>query len=143
MAVNGTDDHFLTIKLTLQLLKEGLVLLVAKSVEDTYDIPPKSQRLLAVVSTDGKLSNATQLAFQYVSATIAVNPNSCSSATRRKSNSDTHQQMATMAKDIGYPMKLHLFAELLTNEITTEFQERLSDIVDTYLWIPQLGATLF
>jgi hypothetical protein len=126
VAVNGASDHFLSMKLTI-CVQDGIVVVFGSS-EDSYDVPPCSQKMLAIVSSDGKLSSATQLTFRYLSSTV---PTKTTGGTRHRG-----------APEIGRNLELNIMADLLTSSVTpSEIRDRVSETIDTFLWIPQLGAS--
>lgn len=124
VALNGTNDCFLSIKLSIHLPQDGLVVSLG-SASESYDIPPRCQSVLAIVSSDGKLSSATQFSFSYISSTIQ------SSGKNKKQDHE--------AKDVNIPVELSLAADLLVNSSSSgAIKEHGRDTIDTFLWIPQL-----
>ena len=126
LAVNGTERHFLSVKLTIDV-QDGMVLSFG-SANDTHDIPPCLQRIIAVVSGDGKLSPATQLTFQYMSSTVPTK------------GSVPHKR--SEPKAFGINLKIDTVSRsLIEREHTRPVQERGSESIDTFLWIPQIGSS--
>lgn len=127
--INGATDYYLSMKITIEV-PVGL-LIVLGNADETYDVAPRSQKLCAIVSTNGKLSNATEFSFRYLSSCVCVNGYHASAPTKK-----------------GDPLKLSstveisLSGDLLTGSIDPN---RISmhgcDTIDTFLWIPQLGAS--
>jgi hypothetical protein len=130
VAINGAMDTYLSVRLTVDL-PDGL-LVVFGQPEDSFDIPPTSQRLLAVVSSNGKRSSATEFTFRYLSSTVTVE----STRTTRARQSATPRQ----EQRLGSIMALSLNGDLLTNDVDPRaIKSSGGGTIDTYLWIPQLG----
>jgi len=123
IALNCSPDSFLSLKLTFQLPKDGIVLLLGKK-DDSYDLAPRSQRVLAVLGSNGKLSNATHVSFRYMS-----------SATR------TVVKERTFTKSyLGGTLPASLLTDMLCSTSAT-ITECGGDTLETYSWIPQLGTS--
>jgi hypothetical protein len=130
LAMNGACDHYLSLRITVEL-PDGL-LAVFGCAEDSYDIPPNSQRLCLVVATNGKQkSAATDFNFRYMSSFVSV-------ASRPLPGGDNGIRAQ---KQLGSSIDLSLVGDLLTGSIDpSTIQMTGGGMVDTYLWIPQLGA---
>lgn len=126
MAVNGSHDSFLSLKLTVDLQDGTIVLLGCPDA--SHDIPPRSQRVLAVVANDGRLSTTTKVSFRYMSSTVPV----------RIKTSGCMRNGLELDKNVEVSMS----GEFLTSHIPpSDVQERGCESIDTYMWIPQLGAS--
>lgn len=68
IAVNGTDDHFILLKLTLHLV-DGMVMALGQS-ESTWDVKPRSQRIIAVVANN--MSESASFKVSYLASTIGA-----------------------------------------------------------------------
>lgn len=124
-AINGSPDYLLSLRVILKLQK-GLVLSHGESGE-TFDIPPKSQAVLLVVSGDGTMSSAVSMKFTYASDTIAVSGSN---------------PVYTKKRAIGSSVDLSIAGELLVQGVDPGCtQVKGGDTVETYHWIAQIGAS--
>lgn len=126
LAVNAALDHYLSIKLSIQLPQDGMVISLGAENE-SYDIPPRSQSALVIVSSDGKLSGATQLSFSYMGSIVKVD------GSKKKRDRG--------ANDLGIPFDLTLAGDLVVKRDYGPVNVQGKDTIDTFLWIPQLGAS--
>ena len=111
IAVNCASDRFLSIKLTIQV-QDGMIHVLG-SPDDSHDVPPLSQKILVVVSTDGKLSSATHLTFRYMSTTVQTKTPHLEGPSR------------TGCPQLGRNLELNLFAEMLTSGVSpSDVQDR-------------------
>jgi hypothetical protein len=130
VAINGATDTYLSVRLTVNL-PDGLLVVFGQS-EDSFDIPPSSQRLLTVVSSNGKRSSATEFTFCYLSSIVTVESGSVNRA--RQSATPRQEQR------LGSIMALSLNGDLLTTDLDpSAIKSAGGGTIDTYLWIPQLG----
>ncbi|KAL7561882.1 hypothetical protein ACA910_014257 [Epithemia clementina (nom. ined.)] len=125
LAINGEPDKYISLKLNLDI-PNGLILAFGEMSGGTHDIPPRSQKVIAVITSDGKFSTATSLNFTYVCDSIHA------------INRSLHNHPPTTG--LGDRMDLTMSGDLLAGSID---QARVSfrggDTLDTYLWIPQIG----
>jgi hypothetical protein len=129
-AVNGSQDHFLSLRLTIDV-QDGILVVYGMN-EDTHDLAPRSQRLLLVVSGNGKSSATTHLSFRYISSTVPVKA-------RRAAPARAHDSRQAR---IGGTLDLTLAGDLLAGSFDScQVSDKGGDTVDTYMWIPQLGAS--
>jgi hypothetical protein len=134
LAVNGACDHYLSLRITVDL-PDGLLIVFGRA-EDSYDVPPRSQRLCLVLASNGKQSNATEFNFRYMSSFVAVKSRP---ATVNHHQSD--DQRLVVRKQLGKSIDLSLAGDLLSGSIDpSAIQITGGGTIDTYLWIPQLGA---
>jgi hypothetical protein len=130
VAINGALDTYLSVRLTVSL-PDGL-LVVFGQTEDSFDIPPTSQRLLAVVSSNGKRSSATEFSFRYLSSILTLDSTRC--------NGSRQSAVPKQDQRLGSTMALSLNGDLLTNDVDPSvIKSSGGGTIDTYLWIPQLG----
>jgi hypothetical protein len=131
-AVNGSHDHFLSMRLTIEA-QDGILIVFGMN-EDTHDVAPRSQRLLLVVSGNGKqMSTTTHLNFRYISSVIPV-----------KAGRDTARAGNGRQARIGGTLDLTLAGDLLAGSFDAcQASNKGGDTVDTYMWIPQLGAASY
>lgn len=128
LALNGSDDEYLSIKLSFEL-KDGIILAFGEN-DGTHDVAPGRERLLAVLVRSGKVSTTTGLNFRYLSASIPAKRASTANST------------ATGLDRLGSSVELTVLADMLARSIDPcRVCVRGGDTIDTYLWIPQLGAT--
>lgn len=143
LAVNSSDDNFLSLRLTLDV-PDGLLVVFGKE-EDTYDVEPTSQRILAVVAGNGKQSLATEFKFRYTSSLVPVASSPLlSSQTGRHSIRRSGNQTPALngSSHLGSDIVLSMAGDLLTmSSDDSLIQMAGSGTIDTYLWIPQLGAS--
>jgi hypothetical protein len=128
VAVNCSSDHFLSLRLTVEE-QQGTLLTLGAHV-DTYDVPPRCQKMLVVMSTDGKFSSTTQVKFNYLSDVVRREGRSTSGGKAR-------------AKDFGLAnsVDITLAGELAANSVDlSSTANKGGDAIDTYSWIPQLGS---
>lgn len=126
VALNGSQNCYLSLQLSIQLPQDGMVISLG-SDNGSYDIPPRCQSVLSIIACNGKLSGATQLQFSYMSSTVRVDGN--------------HKKRGRQAEDLGSPVDLSLSGDLLLSGNYGAVKEQGKDIIDTFLWIPQLGAS--
>lgn len=132
LAINGACDDYLSLRLTVDL-PDGLLIVLGRS-EDSYDLPPNSQRLCLVVASNGKQSVATELNFRYMSSSVSVKRRPASA------NQSDHRRLVAR-QQLGSGIDLSLSGDLLTGNIDPgTIQTSGGGTIDTYLWIPQLGA---
>lgn len=131
LAINGGSDSFLSLKLVIDQA-DGMKTSIGRS-DDTHDVPPCSQKILAVVSRDGRDSSSTHLKFRYLSSRVPVRRN----APRNKLSDPFVPQGAKLDQAIPITGA----GDLLCSGVEAR-QVRIkgSDAIDTYSWIPQLGA---
>lgn len=130
LAVNGNEDHFLSIKLIIGE-QDGLLFSYGKP-DETYDIAPRRQKLLAVVSRNGKqTSTSTDLHFRYMSSVVAVSK-------RNDSNEENIRDDSKLCQSIN----LTLVGDLMTSNMVNKIEMMKSDNIDIFMWIPQLGSSL-
>jgi hypothetical protein len=132
VAVNGSHDQYLSLRLMIEV-QDG-ILIVFGSNEDTHDIAPRSQRLLLVLSRTAKFSPATHLNFRYLSSTVPVK----SGRTAAPVGRDKHPV------SFGGTLDITLAGDLIAGSFDpTRISNKGGDTVDTYRWIPQIGASSF
>ena len=124
LGINGECDKYLSLRLSLDV-PNGLLVGFGRHGE-TFDIPPKSQAICAMVTSNGKFSTATSLKFSYISDVIHANGRNISS----------QQQRTGLADAIQLTMNGDLLAASIDQ---TRVSHRGGDVLDTYLWIPQIG----
>jgi hypothetical protein len=126
LAVNSASNAFLSLKLAVDI-RDGMIAVLGRA-DDTHDIPPSSQKLVLVVSRNGKSSSSNQLKFTYISSTVPVQTNATRTATSTRPS-------------LGGTQCLTLAGDLLASSIdNSQVRNRGGDTVDTYLWIPQMGS---
>lgn len=128
LGLNGASDHYLSLRLKLQL-PDGIIILHGKG-DGEHDIPPQGQRILVIISTSGRTSAATQMSFRYMSSFVTVN------------SQKQHVCINSTSLKLGNALPLSFAGDLLASTLP-EDQVRLTggDTIDTYLWIPQVGAS--
>ena len=115
----------------MELPSSGLVVASFGRADDCYDIPPQSQTLCLVVASNGKEQSnlSTNFKFRYVSSFVSTR---ASDGTRR------HQKSCS---NLQNPIDLTSSGELLTKGVSeSEINMVGGETIDTYSWIPQLGA---
>lgn len=122
IALNSSLDQYLSIKIILDL-PEGLISFGHGS--DSYDVPPKSQKVCLVVMSNGRQSNATHLKFRYLSSTVAVKHAHCFTKALKLTSA---LELSLPGDRVGKTSDSGLF------ELTGEGN------IEVYHWIPQLGA---
>ena len=130
VALNGATDHFLSLKLSVDLPQSGLIVALGHAV-DCYDIPPRSQKVCLVVAGNGKqqANVATHFQFHYVSSTVSARP---SGGMLR------NQNVSGRLRDF---IALSAEGDLITETVApNEIIMMGGATVDTSNWIPQLGA---
>ncbi len=126
VAFNGAENCYLSIQLSIQLPQDGMV--ISHGAENgSYDIPPRSQSVLVTVACNGKLSGATRLSFSYMSSTVKVD--------------GRNRKRSRLSEDLSSPVDLSLSGDLLLSGNSGVVKEQGRDTIDTFLWIPQLGAS--
>lgn len=126
VGINASPDHFLSLLLTVYLRQGVLVAFGCNG--DTHDIPPKSQKILLLVTSNGKASSSTQLGFKYVSDVVAC-------------QSRTQTPKFDGKVGLGNSINISLAGDLATSDVNTRgIRSKGGDTVNTYSWIPQLGA---
>lgn len=126
LALNGSDDHFLSVKLSFRL-QDGVLLAFGEN-DWTYDIAPRSQRVIGVLTRSGKMTATTEMSFLYLSGVISV----------KKDN----RPSAKVGAHPEFGCSIGLMGDLMTRCIDeTQINERGGDTVETYLWIPQIGSS--
>ena len=68
MVLNGASDRYLSLRLSMDL-KKGMKLAHGCS-GDTFDVPPRTQKIIMVALSDGTDSAAASVSFSYVCDTI-------------------------------------------------------------------------
>jgi len=132
LGLNGASDSFLSLKLVVEI-KDGM-LAVLGNPDTTHDVPPRSQSLLLVVSRNGQFSASTEVKFTYMSSIVPVK---ASSGTHR---SDCHR-LRNSSVSLSGSRCINLSGDLLTSGICEhEVRVKGGDTLDTYMWIPQIGA---
>ena len=130
VAINGSSEYFLSIR--LQVKQCEAVIFSCGENGDTHGIPPRSQKILLVVSTDGKGSNKmTQLSFSYTSDVELRRCNIAGIVKSKQSTSLTQCVDITMSGDLAT-------SDVHENDVLNKG----GDTVDTYSWIPQLGTMI-
>jgi len=125
--INGSSNNFITMKFKLKAPK-GIISAFGGD-GDTHDIPPRSQRVIAWASGDGKFSAATSLSFTYLVDTVPVR---------------TTHTAKTLPVRLGMKVPLSTKSEeLLGSMDASTISNRGGDTIDTYLWIPQIGSVSF
>lgn len=128
LALNGASDKFLSIKLSIQI-QDGYLLAFGPP-DAAHDIAPLSQKILAVVSSDGKLSAATQFHFQYLSSTVTTE--ALHLVGRR----------GKLSVEVGRNLDLGVLADALAARVSQgSVQQAAKETVETFSWIPELGAS--
>jgi hypothetical protein len=129
VAVNGNPDHYLSLKLIIQQ-QDGTLMSYGKS-DDTHDIAPRSQKLLAVVSRNGKQNSlATNVNFRYMSSVVGV---------KRVLESIHDDTMKRKNNRID----ITLAGDLLTSSLDEHtIQMSGTECIDIFSWIPQLGSSI-
>lgn len=130
LAVNGNNDHYLSLKLIIEE-QDGIVMGYGKS-DDTHDIAPRSQKILAVISRNGKQNTSvTNLHFRFMSSVITV--------TRAIPH---HGEVGYPIKKLNEAIDLTLTGDLLTGSIDDNLiRMQGSEDIDIFMWIPQLGSS--
>ncbi|GKY90943.1 hypothetical protein MPSEU_000067100 [Mayamaea pseudoterrestris] len=131
VAINGSVDSYLSIKLTYEVTSGIHVVFGMES--ETYDIAPHCQQVLIILSGNGKFSTATDIAFRYMCSQVLV---------RKDMSAATSQTPHRSSKTLGVGIALTMAGDLLVSNIDlARIKPKGGDTVDTYLWIPQLGAS--
>lgn len=126
--MNGSSHSYLSLNLNVDEA-DGILPVFGKT-RDTHDVPPRTQRLLVVLSRTGKTSNTTQVSFRYMSSIVPARGPKGSPGVPR-----------TEVIRFGSNVALTLAGDLLTGTVEpSSFQEKGGDTIDTYLSIPQLGS---
>ena len=130
VALNGATDHYLSLKLSVDLPRSGLIVALGQA-DGCYDIPPRHQKVCLVVAGNGKQQGnvATDFRFHYVSSTVSARPNS---------GIPRNRDLSGRLSDVGA-----LSAEgdfITTTVVPDEITMMGGATVDTSTWIPQLGA---
>lgn len=132
LALNGASNSFLSLKLVVEI-KDGM-LAVLGNPDTTHDVPPRSQSLLLVVSRNGQFSASSEMKFTYMSSIVSVNVSS------GKHRSDCHR-LRNSSLSLSGCQSINLAGDLLTSGICEhEVRVKGGDTLDTYMWIPQIGA---
>jgi Calpain family cysteine protease len=138
IAINGYTDRFFSVKLMLVDLPKGLLVTFGR---EESDLPPQTQAVCLVVSTNGRQSAATEFSFRYLSTVTEtmVQPSGLAAETTTHHRRPLlHQQQ----HQFGSKLKLGVAGDLLATSIESQScRASGGDQVDTYLWIPQLGAS--
>jgi hypothetical protein len=138
IAINGYTDRYFSMKLMVSDLPKGLLVTFGR---EESDLPPQTQAICLVVSTDSRQSAATEFSFRYLSTvTEALAPTSGSScgaeATHYRRPPHLNRQ-----HQFGSKLQLGVAGDLLATSIEPHScRASGGDKIDTYLWIPQLGA---
>lgn len=129
VGVNGSPDAYLCLRIIVDL-PDGIVAIYG---DDEVDLPPSTQKICRVVSTNGRFSTATELQFRYLASLKVVSntkPIRFSKDSSRRLNS------------FGDPVVLGVAADLLVSAIDPTLASlRGGGQVDTAMWIPQSGAS--
>jgi calpain-15 len=141
VAMNASDYH-VSLRLTVETPpKDDIQVLYRGALDDTHGIPAGCQRILLFLSGSGKSSmTATQCPFRYASS---VEQQRCSTKAPLVSRQQQQQQQLT-STSLGGSIGLTLAGELLATQAASHVALegcRGHDILDTFAWIPQLGAS--
>lgn len=129
LTVNTGEKDYLSTRFEFDL-PEGLLLVYGKNM-DSVDTRPQSQRIVAIVASNGRLSAATHVKFRYLSSFIPS----------KKGTSQSSNTLAT-TQALGDGVDLSLASELLVASIDDQrVSVKGGDEIETFHWIPQLGAT--
>lgn len=127
LGVNGALDMYLSVRLTFDV--ENGILIGYGHNEESYDIPPRTQKLLAVVMRNGKYTAATNVKFRYLSSTVKVAQEQVLTASR-------------MNASFGCALEISIHGDVLASGVDeTAVSVKGGDVIDTYLWIPQYGSS--
>lgn len=125
LAVNGSEEHYLSLRLSFDI-QQGMLMGLG-SVEDTYDIPPRSQKVVAVVCRNGKFSTSTELRFRYLASAVP----------RMNGTSRTPSSTPTQ---LGSSIDLSMAGDLLCSRFEGSTPSlKGGGTIETYMWIPQIG----
>jgi hypothetical protein len=133
LAVNGAFDFFLSLRLTIDLGSKGSSIVLG-SCSDTYIIPPRAQRILAVVSRDGTLSSATHVSFRYLAGAEFTKEAMRGSAALDETSERTLPQNCQSISMLGD------FLTASSGADNAPIELKGGDTIETYMWIPQLGT---
>jgi Calpain family cysteine protease len=139
IAINGYTDRLFSVKLMLVDLPKGLLVTFGR---EESDLPPQTQAVCLVVSTNGRQSAATEFSFRYLSTVTEAAVQTSGLA----AESTTHHHRPLLYQQqqhqFGSKLKLGVAGDLLATSIESQScRASGGDQVDTYLWIPQLGAS--
>jgi calpain-15 len=136
VALNATDYH-VSLRLTVEAPKD-IHVVYRGARDDTHDIPAGCQRILLVLSGSGKSSmTATQCPFRYASAVEQRRPSP--STAPMVSGAQLPAPSTSLGGSIGLTMAGELLATQAASHVALEGC-RGQDSLDTFAWIPQLGA---
>jgi hypothetical protein len=131
VVINAASDHYLSLRLTVQETK-GLLFMDGTS-QDTFDVPPRSQAILLVVSHSGTDSSAAaSVTFTYASDIVPS-----------KSSSSPERRMQTAKSTITRSsIQITLAGDLLASEVSpSSCCDKGGDTIETQLWLSQVGSS--
>jgi calpain-15 len=123
LAINASKTYILSLRICLKLSKGQLILYGESG--DISDVPPQSQKIVLVVSSNGSHSSATGIAFNYASDVVKIQ--SKGSSTRRVEHYLCDSIPITLA------------GELLSCAQGSK-QPKGDCNIDTYHWVSQIGS---
>jgi Calpain family cysteine protease len=139
IAINGYTDRFFSVKLMLVDLPKGLLVTFGR---EESDLPPQTQAVCLVVSTNGRQSAATEFSFRYLSTVTETTMVQTSGLAAETATHHHHRPSHHQQHQFGSKLKLGVAGDLLATSIESQScRASGGDKVDTYLWIPQLGAS--
>lgn len=129
--INSSAEHFLSLRLSIDEVP-GIILALGTN-NDTHDVPPRKQKVLMVISTNGKFSPTTQITFRYMSDVVSLG-----STSRTTSNKSRGVQFS-----LSDAVEITMAGDLVANNASTSStSNKGGDTLDTYSWIPQLGSMI-
>jgi hypothetical protein len=132
VGINASANQHLSLRLAFDM-KQGVKTAFGK-IGDTYDTPPRSQKILVVLSRDGKFSTLTELSFHYISDIIPG---------RMRSNTSSEADKHLQDFGIGTSIDITMAGDLLAGNLDVAgTRKRGGDKIDIFRWIPQIGASL-
>ena len=135
LALNDNPDHFLSIKLSIE--EQDSLIIAFGRFTDTYDVAPRNQKLLAVITRNGKqLATATDLTFRYLSSVVTT-----TQGIDDKSMKMNSSKVPLVEKKMSHAIELTMAGELMTNNMCQPIEMMGTHSIDIYSWIPQLGSS--
>jgi hypothetical protein len=129
IGINSSAEHFLSLRLSIDEVS-GIVLALGTN-NDTHDVPPHKQKLLLVLSTNGKFSPTTQITFRYMSDVVSLG-----STSRTTSNKSRGVQFG-----LSDAVEITMAGDLVANNASTSStSNKGGDTLDTFFLIHQLGS---
>jgi hypothetical protein len=142
VAVNGTSDHYLSIKLFIEE-QQGIIFIQGRN-DDTYDIPPLRQQIISCVARDGRQKSIVSTLFvRYLSSMMTMRKEVPLALGLEKGFSTTGYEIQN-SKILRFADAVELtFAGVLLVESIDmcEAQMARSVSVDIVAWIPPLGCS--